>query len=116
MSTPPTTPRPSRPQFIVRAYQMGSNWGWVGPMFLWNLNFAPVSGQRDEKAAFGIVRADWGPRPAYSRAARHGQVAQRHLAISETGSAGSRLEAFCRSPVRSTGNLRGLGDVVEASC
>jgi hypothetical protein len=53
-------------QFIVRAYQMGRNWGWVGPMFLWNLNFAPVAGNADEKAAFGIVRGDWSPRPAYS--------------------------------------------------
>jgi hypothetical protein len=53
-------------QFIVRAYQMGRSWGWVGPMFLWNLNFGPVSGARDEKAAFGIVRPDWSPRAAFA--------------------------------------------------
>ena len=53
-------------QFIVRAYQMGKAWGWVGPMFLWNLNFAPVAGKQDEKAAFGIVRHDWSPRPAFA--------------------------------------------------
>jgi hypothetical protein len=53
-------------QFIVRAYEMARNWGFVGPMFLWNLNFAPVSGRQDEKAAFGIVRHDWAPRPAFS--------------------------------------------------
>ncbi|NLV73148.1 MAG: cellulase family glycosylhydrolase [Chloroflexi bacterium] len=52
--------------WITTAYRMGANWGWVGPMFLWNLNFAPVSGPSDEKAAFGIVRADWSPRPAYA--------------------------------------------------
>jgi len=52
-------------QYLVRAYQMGRSWGWVGPMFLWNLNFGPVSGAQDEKAAFGIVRPDWSPRPAY---------------------------------------------------
>jgi len=52
-------------QFIVRAYQMAKNWGWVGPMFLWNLNYWPVSGAHDEKAKFGIVRGDWSPRPAY---------------------------------------------------
>ncbi|MBC7234565.1 MAG: cellulase family glycosylhydrolase [Chloroflexi bacterium] len=52
-------------QFLVRAYQMGRNWGWVGPMFAWNLNFAPVAGRFDEKAAFGIVREDWSPRPAF---------------------------------------------------
>ena len=53
-------------QFLVRAYQMGKAWGWVGPMFLWNLNFGPVAGAQDEKAAFGIVRPDWGPRPAFA--------------------------------------------------
>ena len=53
-------------QFIVRAYQMGKAWGWVGVAFLWNLNFAPVAGKQDEKAAFGIVRDDWSPRPAFA--------------------------------------------------
>lgn len=52
-------------QYLVRAYEMGRSWGWVGPMFLWNLNFAPVAGKHDEKAAFGIVRDDWSPRPAF---------------------------------------------------
>jgi hypothetical protein len=52
--------------YVVQAYQMGRNWGWVGVMFLWNLNFAPVSGPADEKAAYGIIRADWSPRPAYN--------------------------------------------------
>ncbi|MCL6430760.1 MAG: cellulase family glycosylhydrolase [Anaerolineae bacterium] len=51
--------------FIVRAFQMGRNWGFVGPMFLWNLNFAPLCGPQDEKAAFGIVDPGWGPRPAF---------------------------------------------------
>jgi hypothetical protein len=53
-------------QFIVRAYEIAKGWGWVGPMFLWNLNFGPVAGKHDEKAAFGIVREDWGMRPAFA--------------------------------------------------
>jgi hypothetical protein len=53
-------------QFITRAYEIARNWGFVGVMFLWNLNFGPVSGARDEKAAFGIVRPDWGPRAAFA--------------------------------------------------
>ncbi|HIC93216.1 MAG TPA: hypothetical protein EYP09_03085, partial [Anaerolineae bacterium] len=53
-------------QFIVKAYQMGKSWGWVGPMFLWNLNFGPICGPHDEKAAFSILYPDWGPRPAYA--------------------------------------------------
>jgi len=51
--------------WIVEAYQMGKRWGWVGPMFLWNLNFGPVA-CGSEKAQFGIVRCDWGARPAYA--------------------------------------------------
>ncbi len=51
--------------YIVRAYQMAKAWGWVGPMFLWNLNYGPASGKFDEKAGFGIVHPDWSPRPAF---------------------------------------------------
>ena len=49
-----------------RAYEIAKGWGWVGPMFLWNLNFGPVSGRHDEKAAFGIVRENWSMRPAFA--------------------------------------------------
>lgn len=52
-------------QFLVNAFNMAKSWGYVGPMFVWNLNFSPVAGPHDEKAAFGIVRNDWSPRPAY---------------------------------------------------
>jgi len=53
-------------QWLAQAMQMGKAWGWAGPMFVWNLNFAPVAGESDEKAGFGIVRGDWNPRPAYA--------------------------------------------------
>jgi hypothetical protein len=53
-------------QFLVRAYQMAKNWGWVGPMFCWNLNFWPIAGANSETAKFGIVRGDWSGRPAYA--------------------------------------------------
>jgi len=53
-------------QYIVRAYEMGRNWGFVGTMFLWNLNFAPICGPADEKAAFSIVDPGWGRRPAFN--------------------------------------------------
>jgi hypothetical protein len=52
-------------QFLVDAFNLARGWGWAGPMFVWNLNFAPVAGNHDEKAAFGLVRGDWSPRPAY---------------------------------------------------
>ena len=52
-------------QWTVEAYQMMKNWGWVGPAFLWNLNFRVVA-NGSEKAQWGIVDPGWGPLPAYS--------------------------------------------------
>ena len=53
-------------RFLVTAYQMAKGWGWVGPMFTWNLNFGPVSGKQDEKAAFSLLRENWSQRPAFA--------------------------------------------------
>ena len=53
-------------QYITQAYQLAKSWGWVGPMFLWNLNFGPICGSQDEKAAFGVVRADWSARQCFA--------------------------------------------------
>jgi hypothetical protein len=53
-------------QYTVRAYQMAKNWGWVGPMFLWNLNFGPICGAGDEKSAWAIVRPDWSMRQTFA--------------------------------------------------
>ncbi|HYN88737.1 MAG TPA: hypothetical protein VER55_09410, partial [Ardenticatenaceae bacterium] len=52
-------------RWIVQAYQMAKSWGWVGGMFLWNLNFQPVN-PTGEVGAFGIVDAAWQPYPAYA--------------------------------------------------
>ena len=52
-------------QYIVGAYQIGRQKGYMGAMFLWNLNYGVTSGASDEKAAFGILRPDGSPRPAY---------------------------------------------------
>jgi len=51
--------------FIVKAFQIAKARGYMGVMFLWNLNYAPVCGAHCEQSAFGIVRADWSHRPAY---------------------------------------------------
>ncbi|MDE0671377.1 MAG: LysM peptidoglycan-binding domain-containing protein [Caldilineaceae bacterium] len=50
--------------WTVQAYQMMKSWGWVGPAFLWNLNFRVVA-SGTERAQWGIVESDWGPLPAY---------------------------------------------------
>jgi uncharacterized protein YraI len=51
--------------WTVEAYTMMRNWGWVGPAFLWNLNFRVVA-DGTEKAQWGIVDSGWGPLPAYN--------------------------------------------------
>jgi hypothetical protein len=47
-------------QWIVEAYQMAKGWGWVGPMFLWNLDYG-VTAAGTELANFGILNT-----PAYN--------------------------------------------------
>lgn len=43
---------------IIRAFQIGQSLDYMGPMMLWNLNFALLSGMvdsRDERAAYSIL-------------------------------------------------------------
>lgn len=47
-------------RWIVEAYQWGKNIGWVGPMFLWNLDYG-VTAPSTELANFGIIG-----KPAYN--------------------------------------------------
>jgi hypothetical protein len=56
--------------YIVGAMRrVKEQYPWVGAMFLWNLNFAPLWAQQGrplhEQASFSIVNGDWSPRPAY---------------------------------------------------
>ena len=57
-------------QYIVGAMRLtAEKYSWVGAMFLWNLNFAPLKARDGdplhEQASFGILNADYSPRPAY---------------------------------------------------
>ncbi|MBV7330286.1 SH3 domain-containing protein [Chloroflexi bacterium TSY] len=52
-------------EWTVRAFQMMRDWGWVGPAFLWNLNFRVVA-DGTEKAQWGIVDNGWRPLPIYN--------------------------------------------------
>ena len=54
-------------KYLARAFQIAEEKGYIGTMFLWNLNFAPGAEPGDPfaKAAFGILGRDWSPRPAY---------------------------------------------------
>lgn len=52
-------------QWTVEAYQMMKNWGFVGPAFLWNLNFRMIA-NGTEKAQWGIVDPGGAPLPVYN--------------------------------------------------
>jgi spore germination protein YaaH len=51
-------------QWIVQAYQQAKAWGWVGSMFLWNLDYG-VTAAGTELANFALLTPG-GPVPAYS--------------------------------------------------
>jgi len=53
-------------QFILKAYAMGKECVWIGPMFLWNLDISMYAGPDSEISAFSIVRPDGSPRPAFT--------------------------------------------------
>jgi len=49
--------------YLVKAYEVARKSGYVGPMFIWNLNF---SGTDEAKCSFAVLKPDGSPRPAYS--------------------------------------------------
>lgn len=52
-------------QYIVRGFELGRELGYVGPMFLYNLNFCTVVGQTGEQCLFSLLDPAGNPRPAY---------------------------------------------------
>ncbi len=53
--------------FITRAFEkVRAETPYVTHMIVWNLNFQQVVPNTDEKWAFGIIRADGSPRPAFT--------------------------------------------------
>jgi polysaccharide biosynthesis protein PslG len=65
-----------------------ASYPWVAAIFVWNLNFAVLGPPEDEKSAFGILKSDWSPQPAY-------------LALQ--GYLGARAEAERRSMAKFSG-------------
>lgn len=53
--------------WLVRGFQIAREVGYIGPMFIWNLNYAPSAEPGDPwgKMVFSVLRPDWGARPAY---------------------------------------------------
>ena len=55
--------RAEQAQWIPEAFQQAKQWGWAGPMFLWNMNYG-ITRPGSEQAAFSILTPE-GPTPAY---------------------------------------------------
>jgi hypothetical protein len=51
-------------QWTVEAYQQAKQWGWVGTMFLWNLDYG-VTAAGKELAMWGVLQPG-GPAPIYA--------------------------------------------------
>lgn len=51
--------------YILRAYELAHQWRWVGPLFLWNLNFAPLLGTDYSESGYSLLRPDGSARPSY---------------------------------------------------
>jgi hypothetical protein len=56
--------------FLVRAFAKARALDYVAGMVVWNLNFQQVVPATDEKWGFGVLNADWTPRPAYAALAQ----------------------------------------------
>lgn len=52
-------------EYTLRAFEMGQNWAWAGPMFLWNLNFGPLLGTDFSETGYSLLRPDGAARPLY---------------------------------------------------
>lgn len=51
--------------YTLRAYEMAHERDWVGPLILWNLNFAPTFGQEFVESAYSLMRPDGSTRPVF---------------------------------------------------
>ena len=52
-------------EYIARAFELGQFQESVGPMILWNLNFAPLLGEDFSESGYSILGTDGAPRPSY---------------------------------------------------
>jgi hypothetical protein len=52
-------------EYTLRAFEIGQELAWMGPMILWNLNFAPLLGPEFSKSGYGLLRPDGSLRPIY---------------------------------------------------
>lgn len=52
-------------KYTQRAFALAHDWPQVGPMMLWNLNFAPWLGDAFSESGYSLLRPDGSARPAF---------------------------------------------------
>ena len=52
-------------QYTQEALALVHNWSGIGPVFLWNLNFAPTIGAGFSESGYSLLRPDGSLRPVY---------------------------------------------------
>jgi hypothetical protein len=65
-----TNTEASQADNLVKAMQIAKQSGYMGVMFIWNLDFSVETGAWWEGSKFSLLRADGTPRPAYTALAR----------------------------------------------
>jgi len=58
--------------YTLRAFELAHDWEWVGPMFLWNLNFTAALGPEFQEVGYSLLRFDESRRPVYRALERRG--------------------------------------------
>jgi hypothetical protein len=59
--------------YTLRAFYLAQERPYMGPMILWNLNFATLAGavdHSDPQTGYGVLDSTWQPRPVYQRLRR----------------------------------------------
>jgi hypothetical protein len=51
--------------YTLRAYELAHQWRWVGPLFVWNLNFGPLLGAEYAESGYSLLGLDGSPRPVF---------------------------------------------------
>lgn len=51
--------------YTLRAIELASQWPGIGPLIIWNLNFAPRFGNAFAESGFSLISVDGSPRPVY---------------------------------------------------
>ncbi len=51
--------------YTIEAYKMAQDWPGIGPLILWNLNFAPTFGSDFVESSYSLFRPDGSARPVF---------------------------------------------------